>query len=50
MEGGKRAGLRTILVLSGSTDRDEAEAYGPDFIFDDIAGLLDRWQLALAGG
>lgn len=49
MEGGKRAGLRTILVLSGSTDREEAEAYGPDFIFDDIAALLEHWERALAG-
>ena len=49
MEGGKRAGLRTILVLSGSTDREEAEAYSPDFIFDDIAALLEHWERALAG-
>jgi len=44
MEGGKRAGMRTILVLSGSSNRDEAEAYGPDFIFEDIADLLRHWQ------
>lgn len=48
MEGGKRAGLRTILVLSGSTERLEAEAYrdatGLDFIFEDIAELLSTWQ------
>ncbi len=50
MEGGKRAGLHTILVLSGSTDRDEAEAYGPDFIFEDIADLLGHWQRVLPGG
>jgi 4-nitrophenyl phosphatase len=48
MEGGKRAGLRTILVLSGSTERAEAEAYqaaeGLDFIFADIAELLTAWE------
>ena len=37
--GGERAGLTTILVLSGSTSRAEAEAWGPDYIFDDIAEL-----------
>jgi 4-nitrophenyl phosphatase len=47
MEGGRRAGLRTILVLSGGTSRDEAEAYGPDFIFEDIADLLSRWRRVL---
>lgn len=48
IEGGKRAGLHTILVLSGSTERAEAEAYqasdGLDFIFEDIAALLEAWQ------
>ncbi len=51
MEGGKRAGLHTILVLSGSTDRAEAEAYrdreGLDFIYADIAALLADWQANL---
>jgi ribonucleotide monophosphatase NagD (HAD superfamily) len=50
MEGGKRAGLRTIMVLSGSTDLAEAEAYrdaeGLDFIFEDIAELLLEWERA----
>jgi 4-nitrophenyl phosphatase len=49
IEGGKRAGLHTILVLSGSTTRAEAEAYraacGLDFIFDDIAALLQAWRV-----
>jgi 4-nitrophenyl phosphatase len=53
IEGGKRAGLHTILVLSGSTDRAEAEAYkesdGLDFLFDDIAELLSGWQAELRG-
>ncbi len=44
MEGGVRAGCSTILVLSGSTTREEAEAYGPDWIFEDIADLLHCWQ------
>ncbi len=44
MSGGARAGCSTILVLSGSTSRPEAEAYGPDFMFDDIAHLLRVWE------
>jgi 4-nitrophenyl phosphatase len=47
MVGGARAGLKTIMVLSGSTGRAEAEAYGPDLIFEDIAGLTRAWQTAL---
>jgi 4-nitrophenyl phosphatase len=42
--GGKRAGLITICVLSGSSDRAEAEAIGTDMIFDDIAQLLETWK------
>ena len=45
--GGKRAGLMTICVLSGSSDRAEAEAIGTDMIFDDIAHLLDAWKASL---
>jgi 4-nitrophenyl phosphatase len=48
MIGGVRAGLRTIMVLSGSTCRAEAEAYNPDLIFEDIAGLTLAWRAALA--
>ena len=44
--GGKRAGLTTICVLSGSSDRAEAEAFEADLIFDDIAQLLDAWLQA----
>jgi ribonucleotide monophosphatase NagD (HAD superfamily) len=43
--GGKRAGLTTICVLSGSSDRIEAEAAETDMIFDDIAQLLETWIL-----
>jgi 4-nitrophenyl phosphatase len=42
--GGKRAGLITVCVLSGSSDRREAEAYEADLIFDDIADLLETWR------
>jgi 4-nitrophenyl phosphatase len=42
--GGKRAGLTTICVLSGSSSREEAEAYESDMIFHDIADLLDNWK------
>lgn len=42
--GGMRAGLTTICVLSGSSNRAEAEAFGPDYIFKDIAELLGVWQ------
>lgn len=42
--GGKRAGLMTLCVLSGSSDRAEAEAFGADLIFEDIAHLLETWK------
>ena len=42
--GGKRAGLTTICVLSGSSNRAEAEAIGTDLIFEDIAHLLETWK------
>jgi 4-nitrophenyl phosphatase len=42
--GGKRAGLITICVLSGSSDRAEAEAFETDMIFNDIAHLLETWK------
>jgi HAD superfamily hydrolase (TIGR01450 family) len=40
--GGKGAGLETVLVLSGTTSREEAEAAdpAPDFVLDDLAALL----------
>jgi HAD superfamily hydrolase (TIGR01450 family) len=42
IEGGRRAGLATILVLSGATSREEAEAADPrpDLILADLAALL----------
>lgn len=42
IEGGMRAGLETILVLSGTTTRAEAEAArpAPDFVVENLRGLL----------
>jgi len=45
--GGKRAGITTICVLSGSSNRAEAEAIETDLIFDDIAQLSDAWEMVL---
>jgi len=42
IEGGRRAGLTTILVLTGVTSREEAESAepGPDHTIDDLLGLV----------
>ena len=42
IEGGRRAGLETILVLSGTSSREDAEVAEPrpDHVIDDLAGLL----------
>jgi glycerol-1-phosphatase len=42
IEGGRRAGLETILVLSGASSREEAERAEPqpDCVLEDLAGLL----------
>lgn len=42
VEGGRRAGLATILVLSGASSREEAAAAdpAPDLVLDDLAALL----------
>jgi glycerol-1-phosphatase len=42
IEGGRRAGLATILVLTGATSREEAERAEPrpDHTIDDLRGLL----------
>jgi 4-nitrophenyl phosphatase len=42
--GGRRAGCKTIGVLTGSSSREEMEAFGPEFLFVDIAALLEAWQ------
>ena len=42
IDGGRAAGLETILVLSGTTSREQAEAAdpAPDHVLDDLAALL----------
>jgi glycerol 3-phosphatase-2 len=42
VEGGRRAGLETILVLSGASTREEAEGaeHPPDLLLQDLSGLL----------
>ena len=42
IEGGRRAGLETVLVLSGATSRQDAERAdpAPDHVLDDLSGLL----------
>lgn len=42
IEGGRRAGLTTILVLSGATSPEQAQAAepAPDLVLDDLAALL----------
>jgi glycerol-1-phosphatase len=42
IEGGRRAGLATILVLSGACSREQAAAAdpAPDLVLDDLAALL----------
>jgi 4-nitrophenyl phosphatase len=42
IEGGRRAGLGTVLVLSGATSREEAKRGEPraDHVIDDLAGLI----------
>ncbi|HET7455481.1 MAG TPA: HAD-IIA family hydrolase [Solirubrobacterales bacterium] len=42
IDGGRAAGLETVLVLSGTTTREQAEAAdpGPDHVLDDLAALL----------
>lgn len=42
IDGGREAGLETVLVLSGTTTREQADAAdpGPDYVLDDLAALL----------
>jgi 4-nitrophenyl phosphatase len=46
---GQRAGLQTLLVLSGITDRDmlATAEIQPDLVFEDVADLLAAWQRSL---
>ncbi len=47
--GGHRAGIRTIMVLTGISTAEEAEAYepSPDLIFPDLRSLLSAWEAVL---
>jgi HAD superfamily hydrolase (TIGR01450 family) len=44
IEGGRRAGLETVLVLSGATSREEAKEAdpAPDHVVEDLAALAPR--------
>lgn len=42
--GGKRGGLTTIAVLTGSSSREEFERYEADYIFEDIGDLMRFWK------
>ncbi len=48
IEGAQRAGLKSILVLSGVTTRERLEQSStkPDWIFDDVRALTEAWQSA----
>lgn len=47
---GQRAGIRTLLVLSGVTDRPllARSEIQPDLVFEDVADLRATWKEALA--
>ena len=40
IEGGRRAGLDTVLVLTGATASEDAAAAAADHVIDDLAGLV----------
>ncbi|MBN1933340.1 MAG: HAD-IIA family hydrolase [Anaerolineae bacterium] len=46
----QRAGILSILALSGATDRDRLSTFDikPDLIFDDIRALMAAWARVLA--
>ncbi|MBM3188256.1 MAG: TIGR01457 family HAD-type hydrolase, partial [Chloroflexi bacterium] len=48
--GGHRAGIRTIMVLTGISSAEEAADYvvQPDAIFRDLPALIAAWREALA--
>ena len=43
IDGGRRAGLETVLVLTGASSREDAGAAdpGPDHVIDDLGGLIE---------
>lgn len=49
--GGHRAGVATIMVLTGISTAEEARAYEapPDAIYDDLPALIAAWRAALDG-
>ncbi len=49
IEGGIRAGLKSILVLTGVTTRDmlDRSCIRPDWVFDDLIALRHAWECAL---
>jgi ribonucleotide monophosphatase NagD (HAD superfamily) len=50
IEGGQKAGLKTILVLTGVTTAEEAEisAIKPDFTFLNLIELRKQWAAEMA--
>jgi 4-nitrophenyl phosphatase len=49
--GAKRTGIYSVLVLTGVSTREEAEAHAepPDLIVQDISDLVTHWKRALDG-
>jgi 4-nitrophenyl phosphatase len=50
--GGYRAGIATIMVLTGISSAEEARAYEvpPDYLYDDLPTMLAAWRKALSEG
>jgi ribonucleotide monophosphatase NagD (HAD superfamily) len=48
---GRRAGLLTLLVLSGVTSRDtlSRSEFQPDLIYEDVGDLHSQWKEVLDG-
>ena len=47
--GGYRAGIGTIMVLTGVSTAEEAASYEapPDLIYDDVPAMIEAWKCAL---
>lgn len=45
IEGGHAAGLKTALLLTGVSKREEITAIQPDYIFDDLSALMAAWKV-----
>ena len=48
IEGAQRAGLRTALVLTGVSTRDDIGDMPPNGVFDDLASILTAWKQVLS--